>query len=343
MIVQELQNDADWENFSGPPGRGSLYHALVWRRVIREAFGHRPHYLVARNGSGVRGLLPLVEMKSALFGHFLVSLPFLNYGGIVADGAEAEAELARGAVDVARECGASHIELRQASPMQEGIEGWTLRQHKAALVIKLASDSKAHWDGISSRLRGKVRKAEKNEATFAVSGAESLDAFYGLYALNMRDLGTPVYARAFFERVVSTMGDCARILLVRRAGHPAAAAIALRHGNTIELPWICQDYRESAFNVNEFLYWKAIEWACASGASELDLGRSSIDAGTYRFKVQWNPEIRPLYWYYWTAPGVPLPQLNPDNPKFALAVRCWKKLPLGVANRVGPWIVRNIP
>jgi hypothetical protein len=95
--------------------------------------------------------------------------------------------------------------------------------------------------------------------------------------------------------------------------------------------------------VNEYLYWNAIEWACGSGARELDLGRCSIDGGTFRFKMQWNPEIRPLFWYYWLASGIELPEFSANNPKYALAVRCWKKMPLALANRVGPWIVRNIP
>ena len=282
-------------------------------------------------------------MRSRLFGHFLVSLPFVNYGGVLAGRADVETELARAAVALAGRTGASHIEFRQSAPLTGAGPEWTVRQHKAALVVRLTTDTKPLWEGLSSRLRGKVRKAEKNGAAFQVGGRDLLDEFYGLYALNMRDLGTPVYDRKFFANVVEVLGDCVRLLLVRRQGVPAAAALALRHSRNMQLPWICQNYAESSFNVNEFLYWNAISWAAGQGAAELDLGRSSVDAGTYRYKVQWNPEVRPLHWYYWTAPGVPLPRLAPDNPKYALAVRCWKKLPLAVANRIGPSIVRNIP
>jgi serine/alanine adding enzyme len=344
MKVTELNKEGGlWEAFIHSSPQASFYHRLGWRDVIQSAFGHQTRYLIAWEGAEIRGVLPLVEMRSALFGHFLVSLPFFNYGGILADSSEAERQLARAAIELATRQGASHIELRQAFPFSEPLEGWTLRQHKAALTIPLAGDPKPHWDGLSSRLRGKVRKAEKNEAVFTAGGKDDLAAFYSLYALNMRDLGTPVYARAFFENILDRCGQCAEILLARRAGRPAAAAIAVRDGDRIELPWICQDYSQSSYNMNEFLYWKSIEWACAQGASVLDLGRSSVDAGTYRFKVQWNPTVQPLYWYYWTMPGAPLPQLNPDNPKYKLAVRFWKKLPLAVANRLGPWIVRNIP
>src|SRR5262249_28151804 len=160
-------------------------------------------------------------------------------------------------------------------------------------------------------------------ATFSVGTADELDGFYRVFGLNMRDLGTPVYSRALFQNVLKLANDAA-ILLVRREGQPAAAAIALRRGNRVALPWICSDYSQSSFNLNEYLYWNAIHWACSSGASELDLGRSSIDAGTYRFKMQWNPEVRPLFWYYWLAPGNALPEFSANNPKYALAIRCWK-------------------
>jgi serine/alanine adding enzyme len=219
---------------------------------------------------------------------------------------------------------------------------WKLRQHKSALVIALNVDTDTHWLGLNSRLRGKVRKAEKSGATFTVGSVDALDDFYGVFSLNMRDLGTPVYSPAFFQNVLRYAKGAA-VLLVRHQGRPAAGAIALRRGDLVELPWICSDYSQSSHYVNEYLYWNAIRWACRSGARELNLGRCSTDGGVFRFKMQWNPEIRPLFWYYWLASGIEPPELSPDNPRYALAIRCWKKMPLAFANRIGPWIVRNIP
>jgi serine/alanine adding enzyme len=339
----DTRYETEWQSYVRSTPRASLYHALEWRDVLQRTFGHRSWYLMLRSEGRTRGVLPLVEMKSSLFGHFFVSLPFLDYGGILADTPEHEGALARAAAALADKRGAHHIELRQSSAATTGLEaGWSLRQHKAALVIPLKADPGLHWSGLTSRLRGKVRKAEKSEATFSVGTAEDLDDFYRVFGLNMRNLGTPVYSRALFQNVLKLAKNAA-ILLVRRGGQPTAGAIALRRGDRIELPWICSDYSQSSFNSNEYLYWNAIRWACSSGASELDLGRSSIDAGTYRFKLQWNPEVRPLFWYYWLAPGNGLPELSANNPKYALAVRCWKRMPLALANRVGPWIVRNIP
>jgi serine/alanine adding enzyme len=341
--LEEAGREAAWQTYVKSAPLASLYHGLEWRDVLLPAFGHRSWYLMAQDEAETRGVLPLIELKSSLFGHSFVSLPFLDYGGILADGPEYEAALATAAADLATKRGAHHIELRQAFATGKCTEaGWKLRQHKAALVIPLDADAGTHWAGLSSRLRGKVRKAERSGATFSVGAAEELDDFYRVFGLNMRDLGTPVYGRAFFQNILQ-FADDATLLMVRRKGQPAAGAIAVRRGERVELPWICSDYSQSSFFMNEYLYWNAIQWACRSGVRELNLGRCSIDGGTFRFKMQWNPEVRSLFWYYWLASGSELPEFSANNPRYALAVRCWKKMPLPLANRLGPWIVRNIP
>jgi serine/alanine adding enzyme len=333
----------EWQAYVNTAPNASSYHALEWRDVVQRTFGHRSWYLTARLGGSTRGVLPLFEMQSLLFGHFFVSMPFLDGGGIVADTPECETALALAAADLAEKRGAQHIELRQSSAAESLTgAGWRLRQHKAALVISLHAELETHWSGLTSRLRGKVRKAEKSGITFSAGGARALDDFYRVFCVNMRDLGTPVYSKTFFENVLRFAKD-ASVLVARREERPVAGAIALRRGQTVELPWICSDYSQSSFHGNEYLYWNAIGWACKAGARELNLGRCSIDEGTYRFKMQWNPKVRPLFWYYWMAPGRELPELHPGNPKYAFAVRCWKMLPVALANRVGPPIVRNIP
>ena len=246
-----------------------------------------------------------------MFGHFLVSLPFLDYGGILADTPDCEAALASAAAALAAKRRVRHIEVRQSVALANLTDaGWNLRRHKAALVVNLRADQEALWSNLSSRLRGKVRKAAKSGAIFSVEGTESLGDFYRVFCLNMRDLGTPVYSADFFRDVFRSANDTS-ILLVRREGRAVAGAIALRRGERIELPWICSDYAQTSHQVNEFLYWSSIQWASGAGARELDLGRCSIDSGTYHFKMQGNPEVRPLFWYYWLAFGSELPELSP--------------------------------
>lgn len=344
--VFELASAGDaeqWRDYIGRRTDAALYHREHWRGILAESFGHRVRYLMARSHGRTCGVLPLFEMRSWLFGHFLVSLPFVNYGGILADSPEHADALASAAISLARATGARHVEIRQTGDqLALDPDRWQLRQHKAALVVELDEGVDALWAGLASRLRGKIRKAGKSGAVFSVNDAGALGDFHRVFALNMRNLGTPTHGPAFFDNVLRRQ-DGARLLLVHRDGQPVAGALALRAGHRLELPWICSDYAHAGANVNEYLYWKAIEWAVETGARELDLGRSSFDAGTFRFKKQWNPAVRPLSWYYWLAAGDKLPELNPHNPRYALAVRCWKRLPVAVANMAGPAIVRNIP
>src|SRR5258705_1522091 len=236
--LADAGREAEWQTYAESTPHASLYHALEWRDVLLRAFGHRSWYLMAQDDGKTRGVLPLVEMKSSLFGHFFVSLPFLDYGGILADTPEHEAALATAAADLAAKRGAHHIELRQTFAAARRAEaGWKLRQHKAALVISLNADPGAHWSGLSSRLRGKVRKAEKSGATFSVGTAEGLDDFYRVFGLNMRDLGTPVYSPAFFQNVLRFAKDAA-VLLVHRERRPPARANALTCRVRGELRWI---------------------------------------------------------------------------------------------------------
>lgn len=343
LDLAQTGRDDEWQAYVDSVPGASPYHALEWREISQRSFGHRNWYLMVRDRDRVRGVLPIVEMQSALFGHFFVSLPFLDSGGILADTPECEMALATAAANLAAKRGARHIELRQPAGLTSLTDaGWSVRQHKVALVIDLGTGPERIWSALSSRLRGKIRKSIKSGAAFSVEGSEALGDFYRVFALNMRDLGTPVYSPAFFENILRSTKDTA-VLLVRREGRAVAGAIALRRGDRIELPWICSDYGETSHQVNELLYWSAITWACGLGARELDLGRCSIDSGTYRFKMQWNPQMRPLSWYYWLNSGSALPELSPSNPKYALAIRCWKRMPVALANRLGPWIVRSIP
>ncbi|MCF6100420.1 FemAB family XrtA/PEP-CTERM system-associated protein [Mesorhizobium muleiense] len=335
--------DHEWDAYVNASPNRSCYHFTLWRDILQRSFGHRPYYLMARSGGATCGVLPLFEMKSRLFGHSFVSLPFVNYGGILADGLEIEEALAKAAIGLAQGRGAGHIELRQTFATSQSVgASWQVRQHKAALIVSIEADPQIHWSGLSSRLRGKVRKAQRAGVEFSRAGHEALDDFYRVFSKNMRDLGTPVHSPVFFRSILESTAD-SQILLVRLGGKPVAAALAMRTGDVIELPWVCSDY-DAAFNhVNEYLYWKAIELACESGASDLDLGRSTIGAGTYTFKIQWKPQVKPLFWCYWLAAGKAFPELAPSNPKYAFAITCWKKLPISIANGLGPHIVRNIP
>jgi FemAB-related protein (PEP-CTERM system-associated) len=176
-----------------------------------------------------------------------------------------------------------------------------------------------------------------------VGGREHLDAFYAVFSRCMRDLGTPVYAKGFFSKILEIFPKEARICVVLLGDVPVAAGFLYGYRSLLEIPWAASDKRFNKLAPNMLLYGTVLEYACQQGFQVFDFGRSTPDSGTYRFKAQWGAQPKQLYWYYWMENGRPLPQLNPQNPKYALAIRLWQKLPLAVANVLGPHIVKYLP
>jgi FemAB-related protein (PEP-CTERM system-associated) len=329
---------ADAFVFSHPAG--SSYHRPVWLEIIRQAFGHDTKYLTAEADGDVLGVLPLVFFNNRLFGRFAVSMPFLNYGGVLADSEAAERALLTHAISETVRARGTHLELRH---QRQHFTQLAPKRHKVAMELTLAETADAQWSAIDRKLRNQVRKAEKSGLTVVVGGAELLDAFYVVFARNMRDLGTPVYDRRFFAAVLAGCPDTTRVLAIMHNGQPIAAAIVHWYRHRIEVPWASSLREFNPLCANVLLYWEMLRFAIAQGLKVFDFGRSTPGEGTYQFKKQWGAEARELVWEYWMADNQPLPELNPKNPKFDLAIRTWQRLPLAVANRIGPHIVRHIP
>lgn len=331
---------AEWDGFVAGSREASLYHRYRWRTLVREVFGHDTHYLAARTGDRITGVLPLVRLKSRLFGDFLVSMPYFNYGGIVAESDMEGARLLRASADLALELGVSHVELRHRL---RDCSDWPCRTDKVTMLLDLPADPDALWKGCGSKVRAQVNRPQREGATCEQGGAELLDHFYAVFAENMRDLGTPVYPRRFFGAILAAFPDAARLFIVRLASVPVAAGFVLSDGRTLEIPWASSLRRANAIGVNMLLYWRILEYACASGHAVFDFGRSTRDSGPYRFKKQWGAVPQQLYWHYWLREGGDLPELNPGNAKFSAAIAIWRHLPLAVTNRLGPLIIRNLP
>ncbi len=331
---------ASWDGYlSGRPD-ASAYHAWRWRRVFERAFGHDTLYLSARRDGAIVGVLPLVLFRSRLFGAFMVSLPFVNYGGIVANDDAAADALLREAERVAAEGRFAHVELRHRARRCQAL---VPKRHKVAMVLPLAATSDEAWTALDRKVRNQVRKADKSGLTTIAAGAERLDEFYRVFARNMRDLGTPVYARRFFEEVLAAHDGQAAVVLVRSGATTVAAGIALAHRDTVEVPWASslQEFRPAC--PNHALYWFVMRWAIARGARALDFGRSTPNEGTYQFKQQWGAEPSLLCWEYRLLRGDTLPDQSPKNPKFRFAIEAWKRCPLWLTNTIGPRLVRSIP
>jgi FemAB-related protein (PEP-CTERM system-associated) len=340
LAVSAATVEAEWDSFVDAHPESTGYHLWKWRQVFERAFGHRTEYLVARQGSEIVGALPLVVMKSRLFGNFMVSLPFVNYGGVLSTTDDARVELLRHSVEAAREQRLSHIELRHTARVYPELPA---RHHKVSMHLKLAPDADSAWKALRNKERNLIRKAQKSDLGIRIGGAECLDDFYRIFARNMRDLGTPVYGRVFFESILEAFPERARIFVVTFGGRPIAASLTYAYRRKIEVPWASslREFRDRC--PNNFLYWTMIQYAIENGFEVFDFGRSSPDEGPYRFKQQLGAEPIPLHWEYGLTESQQMPDHSPRNPKFRLAVAAWKHMPLGIATRLGPHIVRCIP
>jgi FemAB-related protein (PEP-CTERM system-associated) len=339
IVVEAAGAGGEWDSYVRRHPRSTGYHTWAWKQVFERAFGHRTDYLAARRGTTIVGVLPLVQLESRLFGRFMVSLPFVNYGGVVADDDAAGAALVSHAAALSAARGLSHVELRHVSRQFPRLPA---KAHKVAMLMELERDTNVLWTRLDRRIRNHVRKAEKAGVDVVTGGAELVDEFYRVFSRNMRDLGTPVYGRGLFDEVLASLGDAATVFVARVGGRTAAAGITLHQGDTVEVPWSSSLREFRVTSANTLLYWRMIE-AAAARAPRFDFGRSSPGDGPFQFKQQWGAQPTPLFWEYILADGAPIPDLRPANPKFRLAVRVWQQLPVALATALGPRIVRYIP
>lgn len=334
-----VSDRTDWDEFveSHPDATG--YHAWAWREVFERSFGHRSEYLVARRDGDrrIQGVLPLTEIRSRVFGRSLTSLPFVNYGGVLACSELAAQTLVTAATEIARAHGCGYVELRH---LRRQFPELPHRQHKVSMHLPLNAGM---WERLDRKVRNQIRKAEKSGLTVDRGGAELVPEFYRVFARNMRDLGTPVYAQRFFDEVVAAFPDRTRVVVVRLQGAAVAGAVTYQTGTRVEVPWASSIRDYNPLCPNHLLYWHAIETAIADGCAVLDFGRSTPNEGTYHFKAQWGATPVPLYWEYVLLTDGELPDHSPKNPKFQIAIEAWKRCPLWLTNAVGPRIVRYIP
>lgn len=315
-------------------------HDPRWGSVLEQVYGHRPIYLQAEESGKVQGVLPLMMMSSLLFGRLAVSMPYLNHGGICADSVQARDALFEKAVEMVREFKARWMELRHEPSLD-----WPLavRRHKVSMRLTLPRDPEDLFRSFPAKLRSQVRRAEKEGMAVQYGGADEVSAFYHVFSRNMRDLGTPTYPVRFFEKVMAVFSETTRIITVCEHSRPVASALVIGFKDRLEIPWASSIREYNRFGANMLLYWSVLEYACKSGYRIFDFGRSTPGSGTYKFKEQWGAQPVSLHWYYWLAEGEKLPDISPQNPRYKLAVRLWKHLPLKVARWLGPMVSRNLP
>jgi serine/alanine adding enzyme len=341
VVERWTGSDADWDAFVRAQRTWTHFHLAGWRRVLGRAFGHECPYLVAREPQGrIVGVLPLVRVRSVVFGHYLVSMPFLNYGGPLGTPEACDA-LAGAARELAVRDGVRLLELRSREPLEAVTLPVSHRKITCVLDLPATGGSEGLWKSLDAKLRSQVRKPQKAGVTVRF-GADQVDAFYGVFAHHMRDLGTPVLPRVFFRAIAAEFGDDAWFGVAYLGETPVACGCGFRWRDEFEITWASALLEHRAIAPNMLLYWEFLARATNEGLALFNFGRCTPDSGTHRFKRQWGARDETLWWYQHAAsPTAGTP--SPDDSAFAWGPRLWKKLPVPVASALGPWIVRYIP
>jgi FemAB-related protein (PEP-CTERM system-associated) len=331
-----------WDAYVANVSTTNTYHYAVWLQIIQEQFGREGILWVAFDGqSRIIGGIPLVIFDSRLFGRFAVSVPYFNYGGVLSEYFNVAQELLLSANDLCGQMNLRHIEVRC---MQKGLlpDGACLSK-KSSLILELPASQSQLEQQLGAKVRAQYKKALEHSPRFTLGKTELLDDFYTVFAQNMRDLGTPVYAKGWFARLLEEPSLNCHIALVHMHGQPVSAGFLIGHGNMLEIPWASTVRKANTWNANMWMYRQILGYAVDRGYHFFDFGRSTTGAGTYKFKRQWGAEAYTHYWYYLLPEGGQMPGLNPDNPKYKLVINIWKKLPVWLTKIIGPPIVANLP
>jgi FemAB-related protein (PEP-CTERM system-associated) len=324
----------DWDAFVATHPSSTAAHLYGWKRVIEKVYQHDCPYLVSRIQGEITGVLPLVEVRSLAFGRFLVSVPFLNAGGPIGT-PSAVADLTNAALEMADARRAKALEFRCTEQLSTELE---CSHSKVSSSLALPGTSEALWSQLPSKVRSQIRRPQK-EGVAVKFGRDQLDAFFDVFARNMRDLGSPTHSRLFFETIADEFGEAVWFACAYLGDVPVAAGCAIAWREEVEITWASSLRRYNALAPNMLLYWSVMERAATQGFGRFNFGRSTPGTGSHRFKLQWGAADAPLFWYR-AGRGAPMPS---EGGSLSIASRVWQHMPLSLTNWLGPRLRGGIP
>lgn len=316
------------------------FHRPAWLKAIEQGTGQRALGIVTERAGTLTGWLPLTEVRSPLFPATLVSSGFGMRGGVLAERRKDADALCRAAEELAQRFCATAVELRGGTAP----EGWQEITGKHANFKRpLAEDVDAELLAIPQKARAEVRKSLRSELEIDIGREpDHQDAFYACYSESVRNLGTPVFPRSLFTSVIEHFGEDADILVVRSKGRPVSSVLSLYHDGAVMPYWGGGPLEARKVRANERAYFELMNHGRALGCTDFDYGRSKVGTGPYNFKKWWGFEPEPLVYHSWTAPGATARNVDPTDSGYSSRIALWKRLPLPVANRIGPWIARGL-
>ena len=390
--IETLQsaNAHTWDAYVHNHPQGTLYHLSGWKNIIEKTYGHKTYYLMAVDSSKLKaqsskensiivnklsinsceldsnrvvGILPLVHLKHFLFGNTVLSIPFFDMSGILAEDEEAEMTLLSEVINLGRKLKVKTIELRHAQPLaclshskQASIDdpqnthlsfdlsalSYITKSHKVRMLLDLPESSNLLMKSFKSKLRSQIKKPIKEGLSAKIGGGELLDDFYKVFTVNMRDLGSPVHSKRLMRNVLLEFPDKSGVVMVYKDDLPIACSMIVGFRDTLENPWASSLREYSKMSPNMLLYWTMLKYACDNGYKYFDFGRSSPEEGTYRFKEQWGAKPQPLHWHSISLNGKPISEDTDEKSEFDKAIQYWQKLPVPVTKVIGPMIRKHI-
>lgn len=338
LLPQDIVTAMRWDEFVLACPEATFFHRAGWQKILRGVFGHETYFLYVETHGQIQGVLPLAHIDSWLFGKSLVGLPFAVYGGIAALSARAVEVLEMEAQKIAQCLGVAHLELRNVKPRHAD---WPTQDLYVTFRKEILPEEDANLRAIPRKQRAMVRKGIKNG--LVSESDSSVDRFFALYADNVHRHGTPAMPKKYFKALLKEFGsDCEILTITAPDGHPLSSVLSFHFRGEV-LPYYAGD-DETARDLaaNDFKYWELMRRSCERGLKVFDYGRSKQGTGSYAFKKNWGFEPRPLHYEYRLYNCDAIPQNNPSNPKYKLLIAAWRRLPLGFANWLGPFVVRNL-
>jgi len=342
--IVTAQDRHAWHDYVDRCPDATPYCSMAWKDAVEQAYGHRPCYLLAEEGGVITGILPLFIFNIPFSGSSLVSLPFCDIGDILADNEKTRKALLRETIILAEKHKVKKIIIR--SCQEHLIENDIFDCHcnvetgKVRMLLQLPGSTKELWDGFKSKLRSQVRKAEKNGLIFRWGGLEDLSDFYDVFSRNMHALGSPVHSKTWIERVLVNYDKNARMGLVFKDEQPIGCGIILCTESMVSIPWASTLRDYNRLSPNMMLYWNFLQYAADNGKKVFDFGRSTLNEGTYRFKKQWGAKPEQLFWYCLNS--VHSQKKSSSNNNRAHLEQLWQKMPLSLANVIGPKVRKYI-
>ena len=344
LTVEELTPplEAAWDRYARSAPAGTFFHQLGWRWLVERVFDHRAHYLLARRDAAITGILPLFEMKSLLFGHSLVSVPFAIGGGVAADDPETAAGLVRRARELAERLGVDYLELRSEHTVADDL---LTKDLYVTFRADLAEGEEAWLKRMERKRRQMMNYVAKDAAGFSwtTAGIEELPLFYRMFSESMRHHGTPVYPRLFLEEILDRFPAQTNLFFVHHGGRPVAGVLNLLFRDVIMPFYAGADRSVRPRGVDDYMYLSILRWGREHGFRTFDFGRSKRGTGAHAFKSRWGMTEVPLAYQYHLVGAKELPNVSPANPKYQALIETWKRLPLPLTQILGPRIIGRIP